>query len=186
MSAIPAGTVFHTYLGPIPAENSQAFDFGPVTVILEHRQVTKAAILASFADDPVKLAAAQAATPDDLDDSGISFHVVGKGDQHEYLRFDCLRGAPHYHYNLRPTPEVPLANVEVKYDQISNGDPVEWTIARLGDRLPPMLAAAGAADLADQLDQATVAQAVRQLREFIDTASGAFADALSAARGNAG
>jgi hypothetical protein len=161
MTAIPAGTLFHTYLGPDPAETSQAFDLGPVSVILERRQVTKASILASFADDPVKLAAARASTPDDIDDSGVSFHVVGKGDQYEYLRFDCLRGAPHYHYNLRPTPDVPLANVEVKFDQISNGDPVEWTMARLADRLPQMLAAAGAADLADELDQTAVAQAVQ-------------------------
>ena len=183
MTAIPAGTVFHTYLGPIPAENSHAFDLGPVSVIVEHRQVTKASILASFADDPVKLAAAQAATPEDLDDAGISFHVVGNADQHEYLRFDCLRGAPHYHYNLRPTPDAPLANVEVKYDQVSNGDPVEWTIGRLADRLPHMLSAAGAADLAGQLDPATVVPGVRAIRAFIDTAEGAFATALSAARG---
>jgi hypothetical protein len=58
-------------------------------------------------------------------------------------------------------------------------------MARLADLLPQMLAAAGAADLADELDQTAVAQAVLRIRAFVDTADGAFADALSAARGGA-
>lgn len=181
MSAIPAGTVFHTYLGPIVAEHAQSFDLGPVTVVLEYRQATKASILAGFADDPEKYAAAAAATPDDLDDSGLSFHVIGR-DQHEYLRFDCLRGAPHYHYNLRPTAAVAPVNVEVKYDHVSNGDPVDWTLSRLAGRLGPMLGAAGAADLAAALDPDAVAVAVSEIRAFLDSADGGFADALTAAR----
>jgi hypothetical protein len=187
MTDISAGTLFQTYLGPIARENSQSFDLGPVSVLIEHRKVTKASLLASFADDPEKLAAATAGTPADLDDAGLSFHVVGKSDDHEYLRFDCLRGAPHYHYNRRPTATVAVANIEVKYDSISNGDPVDWTINRLASRLPDMLSAAGAADLAAELDGVVVAVAVREMLAFIarleaPEATGEFAEALSAAR----
>src|SRR4029450_2268597 len=82
-------------------------------------------------------------------DQGICIHVFrGPDDQQdEVLRFDCFERQPHYHYAWSKNDHyVPL-------DTAAEGDPVQWTLARLRTRLPAMLIRADAPDLARALDQ---------------------------------
>ena len=68
-------------------------------------------------------------------DQGICIHVFGGPDdqQDEVLRFDCFERQPHYHYVCSKNDHyVPL-------DTAAEGDPVQWTLARLRTRLPAML-----------------------------------------------
>ena len=64
-------------------------------------------------------------------DQGICIHVFrGPNDQQdEILRFDCFERQPHYHYAWSTNDHyVPL-------DTAAEGDPVQWTLARLRMRM---------------------------------------------------
>lgn len=81
-----------------------------------------------------------------LDDAGVSLHVFAgpAGKQCEYLRFDCFREDPDYHYVGwdRKSNEV------LRIDPIADGDPLAWALDRIATRLPQTLARAGAGDIA--------------------------------------
>jgi hypothetical protein len=82
-------------------------------------------------------------------DRGICIHVFrGPDDQQdEVLRFDCFERQPHYHYAWSKNDRyMPL-------DTAAEGDPLQWTLARLRTRLPAMLIRADEPDLARALDQ---------------------------------
>jgi hypothetical protein len=97
-------------------------------------------------------------------DQGICIHVFGGPDdqQDEVLRFDCFERQPHYHYAWSKHDQyVPL-------DTAAEGDPVQWTLARLRTRLPAMLIRADAADLARVLDQRDIEAALPQIAGWAD------------------
>jgi hypothetical protein len=52
----------------------------------------------------------------------------------------------------------------VKFDSVAHGDMMEWALGRLGDRLPQMLARAGATDLAEAVDPGAVSAALPRVR----------------------
>src|SRR5262249_40565544 len=82
--------------------------------------------------------------------------------QDEVLRFDCFERQPHYHYAWSKNDHyVPL-------DTAAEGDPVQWTLARLRTRLPAMLIRADAADLARTLDQRDIDAALPQIAGWTD------------------
>ena len=62
-------------------------------------------------------------------------HVCDASDGVEHLRFDCFENEPHYHY----INTVEQGNLICRIDEIAEGDPVEWTVGRLRERLPEML-----------------------------------------------
>ncbi|HLX88537.1 MAG TPA: hypothetical protein VKR22_08815, partial [Acidimicrobiales bacterium] len=84
-------------------------------------------------------------------DEGVSIHVNGTADGHEYLRFDVFDAEPHYHYNH---PGEPVVNNVVEFDAVANGDMLDWALDCLRTRLPSMLAEAGGGDLVAAIDQA--------------------------------
>ena len=108
--------------------------------------------------------------PED-DDEGVSIHVFGEvdGKSTELLRFDCFNKEPHYHYGPEGKDE------RLMLDYTAEGDPVPWAIDRLRFRLIPMLARAGHAETARQVDQ-------RLLEERLDQVEG-WATAISRNRG---
>ena len=98
------------------------------------------------------------------DDQGICIHVFGdlNGNQEEFLRFDCFERVPHYHYAWSQNDRyVPL-------DTAAEGDPLQWTLARLRARLPAMLIRADAPDLARALDQRDIDAALPQIAGWAD------------------
>lgn len=113
---------------------------GPITFVVEHRTVVQ----------------------DGVETGGPTVRVLGDDDGHEYLRFDLFHLGPHYHYEPRDEPARVLM-----LDSAAEGDAVDWGITRLRDRLVPMLAAAGAAELADALDAATIASAVDDVESLV-------------------
>ncbi len=95
-------------------------------------------------------------------DGGPTVRVMGSGDDHEYLRFDMFRANAHYHY------EPPgAAERIVGIDTVAVGDSVDWVIERLRARLTPMLTEAGGQVLANDLDGATVEQAVDEVEKLV-------------------
>lgn len=113
---------------------------GPITFVVEHRAVAQ----------------------DGVEAGGPTVRVLGGADDHEYLRFDMFDVNPHYHY------EPPAGQERIlMIDTVAEGDAVSWGIARLRDRLAPMLVAAGAQDLADALDEHTLDRAVDDVESLV-------------------
>ena len=85
---------------------------------------------------------------DAISDQGvcISVYAAVDGEETELLRFDCFEHQPHYHYGPRKEDE------RLYVDQTTEGDPVEWTLFHLSNRLPAMLDRAGYPELAADLD----------------------------------
>jgi len=112
---------------------------GSITFVVEHRTVVQ----------------------DGVETGGPTVRVLGD-DGHEYLRLDMFHASPHYHYEPPGEPERVLM-----LDTVAEGDAVEWGIAKLRDRLAPMLVAAGAQELVDGLDVPMVARAVDDVEALV-------------------
>ena len=125
---------------PIPmiVEHCHPVDAGAVKLIVESRALTNAILDDTYAG--LDMPHAEVA----FDDHGASLHVVGADDGLEHIRFDCFEHEPHYHYIEHNTG----GNVVVRIDEVAVGDPVEFTLRCVGERLPEMLENAGQPDLA--------------------------------------
>jgi hypothetical protein len=110
---------------------------GAITFVVEHRTVQQ----------------------DGVETGGPTVRVLG-GD--EYLRLDMFHASPHYHYEPPDAPERVLM-----LDTDAEGDAVDWGIAKLRDRLAPMLVAAGGQDLAAALDDATLTAALDDVESLV-------------------
>ena len=96
-------------------------------------------------------------------DGGPSVRVYGEadGENIQLLRFDCFRKDPHYHYD--PSGK----NDQRSLDKASVPDSVAWTIEQLGHNLVEMIHTAGYASVAEQVDQAAVAQALPEVESLM-------------------
>lgn len=141
---------------------------GPVTFVVEARSLTQKALLDNERDRNVT----ETLVGDnyaDLLDGGASLHVLGAADRLEYLRFDCFDNEPHYHY----IDNAAQGNTIVRFDNIAEGDPLEWTVRTVSTRLPEMLEHVGNRDLAAAVRQHgdEVDGGVRQLGEKLAIAA---------------
>src|SRR5262245_30167381 len=123
----------------MPGGDGSTVAAGPVRFVVEHRTVVQ----------------------DGVEAGGPTVRVLG-GDEHEYLRFDMFNVNPHYHYEPPSEKERILM-----IDTVAEGDAVSWGIARLRGRLVPMLVEAGGKDLADALDEQTLARAVDDVESLV-------------------
>ncbi len=112
---------------------------GAITFVVEHRTIVQ----------------------DGIEAGGPTIRVLGGDDDHEYLRFDMFDVNPHYHYEPPAHDERILG-----LDTVAEGDAVSWAIARLRDRLVPMLAEADGEALTDGLDTRTLARAVDEVESL--------------------
>jgi hypothetical protein len=155
------GTVYTIMPIPPEVEATEYFPAGAVTIGVEARALDNALIAEHFSDvTPEQQAEIDANKPVDLDDGGVSIHVCASGSLEEYIRFDCFRGDPHYHYI---TPAEGHQEI-VKFDSVAHGEMIEWALGRLADRLPEMLARAGATDLAEAVDPVAVSAVLPRVR----------------------
>lgn len=126
---------------PIPAipEHCIGVDAGPLRLVVESRELTNEILLTQLPPGSVHV-------PDDVsfDDFGASLHVCGAVDGLEHLRFDCFEHEPHYHY----IQHAGGGNTICRIDEVAEGDPTQWTIGRLRQRLPEMLELCGMKELA--------------------------------------
>lgn len=96
-------------------------------------------------------------------DGGPSVRVYGEADGKDIqlLRFDCFRKDPHYHYD--PSGK----NDQRHLDKASVPDSIAWTIEQLGQNLVEMIQTAGYGSVAENVDQAAVAQILPEVESLM-------------------
>jgi hypothetical protein len=146
-------------IAPVP-ERCVSLVAGPLRFLVEARHLDDAAV-ASVTDGELQQ---ESETPL-FDDHGGTVHVLGAADGLEYLRFDCFEDKPHYHYVNR-TDGV---TVTVRIDQHAEGDPANWAVSRLRERLPQMLEYAGTVELAQSAERqyAEIRGAIDEIQELL-------------------
>lgn len=95
-------------------------------------------------------------------DEGVSLHLIDRETGSEYLRFDLLQNAPHYHY-----VHTDGYNMAVAHDMYASGDMLPWVVDRLHNRLRDMLCYSGATAFAERIDQAAVDEALPAVVETV-------------------
>jgi hypothetical protein len=163
-----AGTVYEVAPIPPDAAHTTYVDAGALKFGVEFRLLDDAELAANYAGRDMEeiQAAIQTKGNADIEDDGVSIHVVGADDDHEYLRFDMFERQPHYHYIDRSGRK----NTIVEFDEVALGDMPAWVLDRLRTRLPEMLAHAGGADLTAKLDAGRIEAALREVERLVDRA----------------
>lgn len=160
------GIVYDVRPEPLDPAATTWVEAGAVRFGIESRNVTPESLRETYKDDPEGLAEIEANSPEGgFADEGVSIHVLGSEDGHEYLRFDAFAGDPHYHYIHRSGER----NHWVPFDDVAGGDMVEFALSCLRDRLPAMLSAAGGESLAARLDPSVQVPAVEEVARRIQS-----------------
>ncbi len=146
---------------PIPPIEAHTtwFDAGGLRLGVEYRRLDDAIVAAAQLESARGDERGQTT---DLDDRGVAIHVCANqdGEERELLRFDCFLEDPHYHYISWRAH----TNEMLHMDPVAMGDPVEFALESIERRLPALLMRAGAADVADLIDRAAVADVLPQVR----------------------
>jgi hypothetical protein len=162
------GKVYTIPPQPPVAENTRRLPAGNVTIGVEYRMVDPASLQSTYAGNDAHLSELFERWPGGgFTDEGVSIHVWGTDDGHEYLRFDVFDDEPHYHYNHRGDDVV---NNVIDFDAVALGDMLPWVLDCLRTRLAPMLVEAGGAQLADGLDASKVDEVVRDVEALAEQA----------------
>ncbi|HIF63077.1 MAG TPA: hypothetical protein EYG16_02535 [Deltaproteobacteria bacterium] len=155
------GTVYH--IAPIPPnkEHTTYVEAGTLRIGVEYRLLDDAELATHYTGDDMDVI--QAATQGvAVEDNGVSIHIFGSDDGHEYLRFDMFEREPHYHY-IEPSGEKQTI---VDYDRAALGDMLTWTLNQLATRLPEMLRFAGGARLASTLDTPAITESLNKVNDL--------------------
>jgi hypothetical protein len=154
------GKVYNIPPQPPVAENNHLIPAGALTFGVEYRNVDPESLRATYAGNDAHLAELEERSPEGgFYDTGVSIHVCGTDDGHEYVRFDVFDDEPHYHY-VHMTTDGTVCNQVIDFDATAHGEMLPWAINALRTRLPEMLTAAGGAEVAAALDADAVAAAV--------------------------
>ncbi|WP_141004291.1 DUF7700 domain-containing protein [Nocardioides humi] len=158
-----------------------------MTIKVIHREFTEQAML-KYEGQPGVAEILKKIREEGYYDRGVSVYVNETSTGRDYLRFDCFEREPHYHYHH--LHELRDAGVEISmeylrisgyaecvtmngmwhqlpFDSVANGDIRDWVLDRLGRRIAPMLREAGAAALADAVDQDVVARALAEAEPYV-------------------
>ena len=158
------GVVYPIPPEAIDAARTRMVDAGAIRIGIERRTVDAQSLRASYSDRPELAARLEAILGHgEFADFGVSLHVFGADDGHEYLRFDCFADEPHYHYIHRVEPGVEPVNHWVPFDAVACGDMVDWALSRIRTRLPEMLRQACGAHLVPRLDLPAITHALAEV-----------------------
>jgi len=158
---------------PVP-EHTHRMPAGNITIGVEYRRVDPASLQATYAGNDAHLAELFERWPGGgFTDEGVSIHVWGTDDGHEYLRFDVFDDDPHYHYNHLTGPGDEIVNSVIDFDAVALGDMLPWVLECLRTRLAPMLTEAGGAHLADSLDAVLIGDVLRDVDAMAERARAA-------------
>ena len=154
------GTVYS--VPPIPPDPAHTtwVEGGGLRIGVEYRLLDEAELAANYAGEAMD--EIQAKITGNVEDNGVSLHVAGAADGHEYLRFDCFESGPHYHY-IEPSGE---RQTIVDYDVAAMGEMLPWALAQLRTRLAPMLGYAGGEALYATLDPEAVAATLEEVERL--------------------
>jgi hypothetical protein len=163
-----AGTVYTVAPIPHDEKHTRYVDAGAVRFGVEFRLLDDDELAANYQGRDME--EIQAAIKDrNIEDNGVSVHVFGADDGHEYLRFDMFERQPHYHYIERSGPK----NTIVDFDAVALGDMLSWVLGQLRTRLPEMLSHAGGDALAARLDARRVDTGVCEVERLAREAQAA-------------
>ena len=133
MSEQRIGVVYNIPPEPPKEANTRWFPAGAITIGLEYRDLDPESLHELYKDNPDHLKEMLEKAPEGgFTDEGVSIHVRGTADGHEYLRFDVFEGEPHYHYVFN-SPEI-INNVVV-FDTLAHGDMMPFAFHCLRHRL---------------------------------------------------
>jgi hypothetical protein len=147
---------------PLVPEQTTFVEGGPIVIGVEPRHITTESLRALYAGDPAHAAAFAARSAGEIDDQGVSIHVLSAATRKEHLRFDCFDEDPHYHY-ITHEADGTLQNRWVIFDRAANGAMLPWALDRLRHHLPHMLAGAGASPEMVGVDDAILARLVDEV-----------------------
>jgi len=171
----PIGKVYNIAPQPHDESNTQWIDAGVVRIGVEYRDVSPEDLEALYSRDAAELAELREKSPvGGFSDEGVSLHIAGTVDGHEYLRFDVFDGEPHYHYVHKVVLGGEVTNQVIDFDAAAEGDMLEWALARIATRLPQMLTAAGGAELAGMINQSELSAALDQVARLATAAQSAY------------
>ena len=178
------GKVYNIPPQPPVAEHTRLLPAGAITFGVEYREVDPESLTATYEGNAAHLAELEARSPEGgFADGGVSVHVSGTVDGHEYLRFDLFDDEPHYHYIHPLSAGGDVVNNVIDFDTAALGDMLPWAMERLRTRLPEMLVAAGGNDLVEQLDAELVGRVVDEVQAMAEQARTAHRAAVDANRG---
>jgi hypothetical protein len=165
------GKVYNIPPQPPVAENTRYLPAGAITFGIEYRDVDPETLAATYAGDAKQLAELEEKSPEGgFTDEGVSIHVCGTDDGHEYVRFDVFDDEPHYHYIHRTPSGAEVVNNVIDFDSAAHGDMLPWAIECLRTRLPEMLAEADGGHLVPQLDSEVVGRVVDEVQQIAEQA----------------
>jgi hypothetical protein len=171
----PIGKIYGIPPQPPDEANTRWIPAGVITIGVEYRDVTPEALLETYRDDPEHLAELMERSPEGgFADEGVSLHVRGAEDGHEYLRFDVFDGEPHYHYIHKVPSGGEVVNQVVDFDVAAHGEMLPWALDCIRSRLPAMLTHAGGAALAARLDQPAIDAALAEIGPLAAAAQAAY------------
>jgi hypothetical protein len=174
MSEPRIGKVYNIPPQPPVVENTRLLPAGAITFGVEYRELDPESLAATYAGNAEQLAELEEQSPEGgFADEGVSIHVIGSDDGHEYLRFDLFDDEPHYHYIHRTRAGANVVNNVIEFDAAALGDMLPWAIERLRTRLPAMLTAAGGTDLVEQIDEELVGRVVDDVQAMAERARSA-------------
>lgn len=153
-----------TIIPPVD-ERTEYVDAGAITIGVEYREVNEEIVLANLRahgmDRPPP-----GAQQDIPNDGGVSLHVCDAATRTEYLRFDMFDDAPHYHYLCHNEYQL-----NIPYDRNACGPMKDWAFDCIRLRLRAMLTFCGAHDLAAQVDDAALEQALPRVLGLVARSS---------------
>jgi hypothetical protein len=162
------GKVYAIPPQPPVAENTRYFPAGNLAIGIEYRDLDPEGLIATYRDDPAQLAELLERSPEGgFSDEGVSLHVCGAEDGHEYIRFDVFLSDPHYHYNHRGAE---IVNNVIEFDVPAHGDMLPWALGCIRSRLGAMLGEAGGSHLVDGLDAGAIAAALEEIEPLAEQA----------------
>ena len=168
------GKVYGIPPQPPVEEQTHRVPAGAVTFGVEYRALDPESLRATYADNPAYHAELEARSPEGgFTDEGVSIHVWGSDDGHEYLRFDVFADEPHYHYVHNTGSGGDVVNNVIDYDAAASGEMLPWVLDCLRTRLPEMLRVAGGEAVAAAVDPAAVASATDHVARLAEAARGA-------------
>jgi hypothetical protein len=154
------GKVYNVPPMPPEASATRWLPAGVVTLGVEYREVDPAALAETYQGNAEHMAEIEEHSPaGGFTDAGVSIHVCGTDDHHEYLRFDVFDGEPHYHYVHRSG----TVNNVIDFDEHAHGEMLPWALECLRHRLPAMLPHAGGEHLVGGLDDAVIGPVVDEV-----------------------
>jgi len=166
------GTVYSVQPIPPDPDHTVYVDAGSIRFGVEHRLLDDAGLAANYEGaDKKEIEAAVAGQ--DIEDNGVSLHVVGTEDGHEYLRFDMFEREPHYHY-IEKSGERQTIH---EFDRVAHGEMLPWALKQFRTRLPEMLRNAGGGDLVGKLDPAKIETSLVEVERLAIEAEAVLAEA---------